>query len=189
MPPLAAAQVPGRGRKPASGSQSTGALTASQTYGLTCTGPGGSASQSATVSVTSPGSPAVTSSPRAPARSPAAAVPRRRLVSHQYHRLQRPQAPGRARKPPAAPQSTGALTANQTSRNHLYGQRGGSATQSATVSVTQSASGRDSSASPSTVKQRCDVDFDVDIAPNATACTASGGWSGANQRHSTYGSH
>ena len=34
------------------GSQSTGALSASTTYSLSCTGPGGSASQSATVTVT-----------------------------------------------------------------------------------------------------------------------------------------
>jgi hypothetical protein len=42
------------GTKAISGSQSTGALTATATYSLACAGPGGSASQSATVTVTLP---------------------------------------------------------------------------------------------------------------------------------------
>ena len=37
-----------------SGTQSTGALTANATYSLNCTGGGGNATQSVTVSVTSP---------------------------------------------------------------------------------------------------------------------------------------
>jgi hypothetical protein len=41
------------GTEPTSGSQSTGALTASQSYTLTCSGPGGSASDTASVQVTS----------------------------------------------------------------------------------------------------------------------------------------
>jgi hypothetical protein len=42
------------GSKPATGSQSSGAVQAATTYTLTCTGPGGSASQATTVSVKSP---------------------------------------------------------------------------------------------------------------------------------------
>src|SRR5271170_3391972 len=42
-----------------SGSQSTGALTATRTYTLTCNGPGGTAVQSATVTVTAPAAPTV----------------------------------------------------------------------------------------------------------------------------------
>ncbi len=45
------------GTEAPSGSASTGALTASTTYTLTCSGPGGQTSQSATVSVTAPSSP------------------------------------------------------------------------------------------------------------------------------------
>ena len=41
------------GNEPLSGTQSTGALSSSATYTLTCTGPGGTATQSATVSVSS----------------------------------------------------------------------------------------------------------------------------------------
>src|SRR5882724_3573800 len=47
------------GAKALSGSQTTGALTVNATYGLTCAGSGGSATQSATVSVISP-SPVIT---------------------------------------------------------------------------------------------------------------------------------
>jgi hypothetical protein len=42
------------GSKPTSGSESTGNLTSSKTYTLTCTAPGGSASDSVTVNVPSP---------------------------------------------------------------------------------------------------------------------------------------
>jgi hypothetical protein len=48
------------GTKPTSGSQSTGALSATSTYTLTCTGASGTASQSVTVTVTSSGGSAVT---------------------------------------------------------------------------------------------------------------------------------
>jgi hypothetical protein len=48
------------GTEPASGSQNTSPLTVTTTYTLTCSGAGGSASQSAMVSVTNPGSVALT---------------------------------------------------------------------------------------------------------------------------------
>ena len=69
------------------GSQSTGALTANQTYTLTCSGTGGSAAQSAAVTVTTP-APAVTLTAN-PATVKSGATSALSLVLDQCDRLHR----------------------------------------------------------------------------------------------------
>ena len=164
------------GSKALSGSQSTGALNANSTYSLTCTGPGGSATQSTTVSVTPP-APTVdlAANPSTIASGSSA------TLSWSSNNATSCTASGAwsGSMPMSGSQSTGALKANAAYKLTCTGV-GGSATQSATVSVTSPAPPPtiSFSASPSTVVSGSSSTLSWS-ATNATSCTASGGWSGS----------
>jgi len=162
------------GAKAVSGSQTTGALTSSTTYGLSCTGSGGSALQSTTVSVTSP-APTITltASPSTVASGASST-----LSWSATHATSCTASGGwSGTKTASGSQSTGTLTADETYGLICTGP-GGSAAQSATVSVTKVAPAIVLSASPSTVKSGAASTLTWS-STNATACTASGGWTGS----------
>jgi trimeric autotransporter adhesin len=162
------------GAKATSGSQTTGALTAGATYELSCTGNGGSAQQSTTVSVTSP-APTITFSA---SPSTVASGTGSTLIWSATHATSCTASGGwSGTKAVTGSQSTGALTANETYGLTCTG-AGGSATQSATVSVTKAAPAIVLSAGPSTVKSGAATSLTWS-STNATSCIASGGWSGS----------
>jgi trimeric autotransporter adhesin len=162
------------GAKPVSGSQSTGALSSSSTYMLTCSGPDGSAAQSATVSVKA-STPTVSLSvgPSSVASGGSA------TLNWSATNATSCSASGSwsGAKPARGSQSTGALTADAT-YVLTCSSAGGSATQSATVSVTKPAPTVSLSASPSSVISGNSSTLTW-AASNATSCTASGAWSGS----------
>ncbi len=162
------------GSKAVSGSQSTGALTGNATYTLTCTGTGGSAAQSATVSVKPP-APTVTLSVGPSAITSGSSA----MLTWSSTNATSCVASGAwsGTKAVTGTQSTGALTANATYTLSCTG-TGGSAAQSATVSVTQPVPTITLGASPSTVASGSSSALTWSTT-NATACTASGSWSGA----------
>ena len=161
------------GGKAVSGSQSTGTVTANETYGLSCTGNGGSAAQSATVSVTSP-TPTVTF---AASPSTVSSGGSSTLTWSATNATSCSATGGwSGTKAASGSQSTGALTANKSYGLTCTGS-GGSATQLATVSVTKAAPALTLSASPSTVKSGA-ASMLAWSSTNTTACVASGGWSG-----------
>jgi trimeric autotransporter adhesin len=163
------------GTKAMSGSQSMGALTSNTTYTLNCTGTGGSAAQSATVSVTQP-KPIVTLS----ASPSTVASGGSSTLSWSTTNATSCTASGAwsgAKGTTGGSQSTGALTANQSYTLTCTG-AGGSAAQSATVSVTTPAPAVTLTASPTTVKSGAASALTWS-STNATACTASGGWAGS----------
>jgi hypothetical protein len=158
-----------------SGSRSTGALTATSTYTLTCTGAGGSAAQSATVSV-KPAAPTVSlaASPSSvisgsgSALTWSAANATSCLASGAWS----------GSKAISGSQSTGALSANATYTLTCSG-AGGTAAQSTTVTVSPNPTATVRiAASPSTVASGGSSTLTWS-STNATACTASGGWSGS----------
>jgi trimeric autotransporter adhesin len=162
------------GNKAASGSQSTGILGADATYTLTCSGPGGEASQSATVSIKSP-TPTVTLSVGPSAITSGNSATLNWSATNATSCV----ASGAWSCAEAVhgSQSTGALKANATYILTCTG-AGGTAAQSATVSVSAHPSVSVSlSASPSTVASGGTSKLTWSSI-NATACTASGGWSG-----------
>jgi trimeric autotransporter adhesin len=165
------------GSKATTGSQATGALTANTTYELTCTGHGGTAQQSTTVSVTQHtptvtfvASPSTVTSGSGSTLTWAATNATSCAVSGAWSGA------WSGTKGTSGSQATGALTANQTYGIMCTG-AGGSATQSATVSVIKAAPAVTLSASPSTVKSGASTTLTWN-STNATSCTASGGWSG-----------
>ena len=115
------------GAKATSGSQSTGALKANATYSLTCTGSGGSATQSATVSVTSP-TPAPTVSLAASPSSIASGGSSTLTWSTTNATSCTASGAWTGSKATSGSQSTGALTANASYSLTCTG-TGGSATQ------------------------------------------------------------
>ena len=120
------------GSKALSGSQSTGALTATSTYSLTCTGAGGSAAQSATVTVSS-GSGASVSLSANPSTIASGASSTLTWSSTNATSCTASGA-WSGSKALSGSQSTGALTATSTYTLTCTG-AGGSAAQSATVAV------------------------------------------------------
>ena len=162
------------GSKTTSGSFSTGALKASATYDLSCTGSGGTASQSATVSVSSPApvvtfkaSPSSVSSGSSTTLSWSATNATSCTASGAWS----------GAKAVSGSQSTGALSANATYGLVCSG-TGGSANQSVTVSVTPAAPAVTLTAKPSTVNRGA-TSMLTWSSSNDSACTASGGWSGS----------
>src|SRR4029077_5050334 len=119
------------GTKALSGSQSTGALKASATYVLTCNGAGGSATQSATVSVKS-AAPSVSLS-AAPSTVGSGSSS---MLTWNAANASSCSASGgwSGTKPVSGSQSTGSLTANATYTLTCTG-AGGTAAQSASVSI------------------------------------------------------
>ena len=162
------------GTKVIDGSQSSGALAASATYGLTCTALGGSATQFVTVSVTSP-APVVhfTASPSTVASGGAS------TLSWSSNNSTSCVASGAwaGARATSGSQTTGTLTASATYGLGCTGS-GGSAQQSTTVSVTSPAPTITFTASPSTVASGAGSTLSWSAA-HATSCIASAGWSGA----------
>jgi len=137
------------GTKALSGTQSTGALTASATYTLSCTGTGGSAAQSATVSVKAP-------APTVSLRVSPSSITRGNTASVVWSSTNATSCSASGAwsgsKAVSGSQSTGALTANATYSLSCTG-AGGSAVQSATVTVASTpTAGVSLSASPSTLR-------------------------------------
>jgi hypothetical protein len=163
------------GAKATSGSQGTGALSANATYVLTCTGAGGSATQSATVSVTSPApAPTITlgASPSTIASGNSST-----LTWSSTHATACTATGGWAgNKGTSGSQSTGALKANTTYSLACTGP-GGSAAQATTVTVTSPPPTVTLSANPGTVTSGNAATL-AWSSTNATACVASGAWSG-----------
>ena len=163
------------GTKALSGSQSTGALTAGATYTLSCTGTGGSAQQSATVSVKA-AAPTVSLSvsPSSITRGNSASV----VWSSSHATSCSASGAWSGTKAISGSQSTGALTANATYSLTCTG-AGGNAVQSATVTVTPTPTAAVRlSASPSTIASGAASTLTWS-STNATSCTASGAWSGS----------
>lgn len=161
------------GSKAISGSQSTGALTADESYTLTCSGAGGSAAQSATVSVTKP---APTVSLAASPSTIAGGSSSTLTWSTANATACTASGTWSGSKAVNGSASTGALAADETYTLTCSGS-GGSAVQSATVSVTTPAPAVSFSASPSTVAKGA-ISTLTWSSTHATSCTASGGWSG-----------
>lgn len=122
------------GSKAASGSQSTGALTSNQTYTLTCGGAGGSAAQSATVSVTTPAAAVTLTASPSTVKSGAPST----LTWSSTNATSCTASGGwTGGKAASGSQSTSALTATTTYTLTCSG-AGGSAAQSAMVTVSAS---------------------------------------------------
>jgi hypothetical protein len=161
------------GSKALQGTESTGALTANATYALTCSGTGGTASQSTTVSVKAP-APTVTlsASPSTVANGGSS------TLSWSATNATACTASGAwaGSEGVRGSQSTGALHANAAYVLNCSG-AGGSASQSATVTVSAPAPAVSLSANPSTVSKGATATLTWS-SMNATSCAASGGWSG-----------
>src|SRR6202453_4359004 len=163
------------GAKATSGAQSTGAVKATSSYTLTCTGPGGSAAQSATVSVkATPPTVRLSASPSSIASGSASALSWSSVDATSC----KASGAWSGTKAPTGSQSTGALSANATYVLTCTG-TGGTAVQSTTVTVSPHPTATVTlGASPSTVASGSGATLSWSSS-NATACTASGAWSGS----------
>ncbi len=161
------------GSEPTSGSASTGNLTSNQSYTLTCTGPGGSAAQTATVTA-SAAAPTVTLRARPSSITAGSAS----TLTWSATNATSCTAGGgwSGNLATSGSQSTGALNSSTTFTLNCTG-AGGSASQSATVTVTQNVPTVTLSASPSTVTSGSSATLTW-TTTNATSCTASDAWSG-----------
>jgi hypothetical protein len=163
------------GSKPISGSASTGALTSNSSFALTCTGPGGSATQSANVTVTSATAPSVTltAAPTTVTRGGSATL----TWSSSNATSCTASGGWSGTKVVSGSEPRSGLTANSTFTLTCTG-AGGAATQSVSVTVTPPAAPTITlTATPTTVTSGGSTSLNWTTA-NANACTASGGWSG-----------
>lgn len=168
------------GTKPPSGTESTGALSSSTVFSLACAGAGGSAAQTVTVDVVQPPAPAPAPTVTLTVNPPSVVSGNAATLSWRSTDATACSAAGNwsGTKPTSGTASTGALTANSAFALTCTGE-GGAATQSVEVAVTQpSAPSVVLSASPSTVATGGSSTLTWS-STNATACNASGGWSGA----------
>ena len=168
------------GNKAVSGSQSTGALTNNASYTLTCTGAGGSANQTTTVTVTPPlPTVALDAAPMSVVVGNAATLTWSSTDTTDCA------ATGNwsGNKAVSGSQSTGALTNNASYTLTCTG-AGGSANQTTTVTVTPPLPTVSLSASPGSVASGNSSTLTWSTT-NATACTASNGWSGARATSGT----
>jgi hypothetical protein len=161
------------GGKPINGSTSTGNLTSNQSYTLTCTGPGGSAAQSATVTVSTPAPTVTLSAGPSAVTSGSSSTLTWSAADATSCTASGSWSGGR---PISGSQSTGALTADASYTLTCTGP-GGSASQSATVSVSAPAPTITISANPSTIASG-NTSTLTWASTNATSCSASDGWSG-----------
>jgi hypothetical protein len=156
------------GTKTASGTQSTGALTANTTYSLTCSGAGGTTTASVTVSIAPVPTATLTANPTTLASGATS------TLTWSSTNATSCTATGGAfagAKGPSGSQSTGALTSNTTYTLKCTGTGGTSAAATATIAIVPTAA---LTANPTAV---------VSGAPsmltwsstNATSCTATGG--------------
>jgi hypothetical protein len=155
----------------------TGALTKTTQFVLTCTGPSGSATKSTTVTVTGTTAPAPTVTISA---SPSSVTSgRSSTLTWSATNATACSAAGAwsGTKAMSGSQGTAALSAGASYQLTCTG-AGGSATHTATVSVTNSIPTVDLAASPGTVQTGANTTLTWS-STNATSCTASGGWLGS----------
>ena len=164
-----------------SGSQSTGALTANATYGITCSGSGGNATQSATVSVTQkPPAVTLTATP-----STVASGATSKLSWSSTNATSCTASGGwSGSEPISGSMTTAALTATTKYTLTCTG-AGGTASQSATVTVSAAPPSVSISASPTSVTSGSGSTVSWSSS-NATSCTASGAWSGTKATSGSY---
>ena len=157
-----------------SGTWATGQLSNDTEFEITCTGPGGSSSQSTTVTVTSV-APEVTLQSN-PSTVQAGGTS---TLSWTSQNAASCTASGNwaGSRSVSGSQSTGAVKANSTYTLTCIG-IGGQASQSTTVTVASAAPSIALSAAPSTVSKGGLATLSWS-ATHATACTASGAWSGS----------
>jgi hypothetical protein len=170
------------GPKPLAGSQSTGKLQSTGNYTLTCSGPGGTAKQSTTVTVAaSSAAPTVSLSV-----GPSAIVSgRRSTISWSATNTNECTASGAWSGSHSAhgSESTGDLTASATYTMTCVGS-GGRAAQTATVSVTAAPPLINFYANPVTVKTGT-ASMLKWLVTNSDSCTASDAWTGAHSGRGT----
>ena len=168
------------GTLPQSGTRSTGTLTATTTFTVSCTGAGGTATQAATVTV-HPAAPAISlkASPSTVTSGGSATVTWNSLnatsctASGTYN----------GSVPTSGARSTAPLGADATYTLTCTGS-GGTAAQSVTVTVTPPLPSVTLKVNPSTLASGHAATLTWNSA-NTTACTASGAWSGARAINGT----
>jgi hypothetical protein len=168
------------GSKPLSDSKNTGQLTTNEVFSLTCTGPGGSATNQVTVAVVGGTSPKPTVSVTA---SPATITSgSRTLISWSTTHATACTAAGdwTGSKPLSGAKNTGWLTSDEVFALTCTGP-GGSATNQVTVAVVSAPVGVPTvsiTATPTTITSgsRTLITWST---TNATACTATGDWTGS----------
>ena len=170
------------GSKATTGSQSTGTLTANNTYTLTCNGAGGSASAAAAVTVTTP-PPAPTVSLSANPSTVASGGTS--LLTWKSSNATSCNGTGAwsGTKTTSGSQSVGPISANATFGLTCTG-AGGSAAGSATVIIGNPLPTVSLSASPTSVASGGASTINWS-STNATSCTASGAWSGGKGTNGT----
>jgi hypothetical protein len=161
------------GTKATSGTQTTGALSANASYTLSCTGPGGSASQTAAVTVTAaPPTLTLTASPTSIQSGNASSL----TWSTTNATSCTASGAWTGAKGTSGTQSTGTLTANSSFTLTCAG-GGGTVAQTASVTVTAGTPSVTLSANPPGVARNTNTTLSWTSA-NVTSCTASGSWSG-----------
>ncbi len=166
------------GDRATSGSASTGALSDSMTYALSCTGPGGTASQSATVTVSGgSNSPAPTVSLSASPSTIANGDSTTLTWSSTDSAGCTASGAWSGARATSGSQSSGALASNASYTLSCSG-AGGTASQTATVTVKAPSPAVTLSANPKSVSKGANSTLTWSSS-NSASCTASGGWSGA----------
>jgi hypothetical protein len=164
------------GAKALSGSEQTAALSSNTTYTLSCTGAGGTTSQSTTVTVTT-GNPVPTVSLGASPASVATGGSATLTWSSTNATSCAASGAWSGTKATSGSQSTGALSSNSTYTLTCTG-ASGSANKSVTVTVTAPAPTVSLTANPTTVSSGGSSTLSWS-STNATSCNASGAWSGS----------
>ena len=166
------------GTKALSGTQTTGALAASTTYTLSCTGVGGTIAQSATVTVVPAPTVTIGANPTSIASGASS------LLTWSSTNATSCTASGgwSGAKALSGTQTTGALSSSTTYTLSCTGV-GGTLAQSATVTVVPAPTVT-ISANPTSVASGSSSMLTWS-STNATSCTASGGWSGAKATSGT----
>jgi hypothetical protein len=161
------------------GGRWTGALTKTTQFVLTCTGAEGSATKSTTVTVT--GTPSAAPAPTVTISASPSSVTSGRSSTLTWSSTNATACSAAGAwsgtKAVSGSQGTAALSANASYQLTCTG-AGGSATHTATVSVTNAAPTVNLAASPGTVQTGANTTLTWS-STNATSCTASGGWLGS----------
>lgn len=163
------------GSKGTSGSQSTGALSANASFTLTCSGAGGSASQTASVAVTAASAPTLTLG-ASPSSVPSGSSSQLSWAATSATSCTASGSWSGA-KTTSGTQSTGALTSASSYTLTCTGS-GGTVARTTSVAVSALAPTLTLSASPSSVQSGGSSQLTWSTA-NATSCAASGAWSGS----------
>lgn len=173
------------GSRASSGSERTGPLTASTTHTLTCTGPGGTAAQTVTVTVTAPPAPVVTLTANPTTINAGAASTLTWMAADATTCTASGSWNGA--KSVSGSEGTGALSGNASYALNCIGP-GGSASQTASVTVIPAVGTPtvNFAANPSNVISGNPSTLTWSTT-NAAACTATGGWSGGRSTSGSAG--